>query len=157
MLDADAIFAACPSGAASGAWRTALERGFGLGKKIRPGQALAVWTADLLRRELPGHLDGVTLWISGSGMPEVRWAELADGGGPAPLTVTDGKIVWAHGAAKPFDVSVGNPVEPTGDDWFHVSVFNLRTLYQLCHDRATKWTEQQQKSGPTPTPQPSAS
>lgn len=157
MLDADSVFAACPSGAASGAWRTTLERGFGLDKKIRPGQALAAWTADLLRRELPGHQDGVTLWVSDSGIPEIKWAELADGEKPAPLTITDGRFVWTYGGAKPFDVSVGNPVEPIGDDWFHVSVFNLRALYQLCHDRATKWMEQQQKSGPTPTPPPSVS
>lgn len=159
MFSPDAVFASCPTGAVIGAWRTTLERGLGLGGEIRPGQALAVWTADLLRRELPSYTDGVTLWVSGAGVPEGRWAEVVYtvDGKPPPLTITDGRLVWVHGTDAPFDVATGKTAAHAGSDWFHVSVFNLRALYQLCSDKVAKWTAPQQKFGPTPIPQPSAS
>jgi hypothetical protein len=159
MFDPDAVFASCPSGAATGAWRTTLERGIGPVDRMRPGQALTVWVADLLRRELPNHADGVTLWISESGVPEAKLASVAhdSSGQPPPLTITDGRMVWVFGTDHPFDVATGKIAREAGADWFQVSVFNLRALYQLCHDRAVKWIEQQPKSGQTPTVPPSVS
>lgn len=162
VLPADAVFAACPAGPVSGAWRTAIERGLGLtGEHLRPGQALAVWTADLLRREVARYPDGVTLWLTDSGVPGVAWAAMtdaADDGPPPVVSIADGTTVGVHGAPAPFDMATGKLTPKTvWRDWFHTTVFNLRALYQLCLGRAEKWIEQQPKSGPTPTPPPSAS
>lgn len=162
ILPPDAVFAACPSGPASGAWRTILESGSGPIESpgVRPGQALAIWVGDLLRREVPRYVDGVTVWVSTNGIPEAAWAAVAYSSaadGPPPvLSITDGVLAGAHGALGPFDLSAGKPADKdAGRDWFKVDVFNLRTLYQLCRARAENWIREQQKSGPTPTPPPS--
>jgi hypothetical protein len=128
----------------------------------RPGQALAVWVGDLLRREVQRYADGVTLWVGANGIPENAWAAVAastDADGPPPvLSITDGTLVGFHGAPGPFDLSVGKRVvKEAWRDWFKVDVFNLRVLYQLCRARAENWIREQQKSGPTSTPRPSAS
>lgn len=158
----DAVFQACPSGPVSGARRSFFEKNCGVAgsEPVTPGRALFVWVADLLYREVPNHADGVTMWVTDSGVLESEWDLLAGSGDgpPPPLTVSDGRVVWVTGGRPPFDLGTGKPAGyDTGDGWFHVSVFNLRALYQLCSDKAEKWTTQQQKSGQTPTPRPPVS
>ena len=160
-LPTEAVFEACLSGPAAAARRRRFTRALRLAKAVDRGQALAVWSVDLLLWEAAALADGVWCFLEEAGVG--AFGRLAgavasdDPDGVPALTLTAKRYVGLSGWWKAFDLEAAAAVARVPPDFIKTEVFNLRSVYRECARRAAAWTAPQPPSGPIPTSRASAS
>lgn len=160
---ADAVFDACPGGCPKPARRRRLEQAIGLGAGVALDvrEAFSVWLSCLVLTKFEDRSDAAWFWVDQHRPTKVGLDQLvaqcvANRGAPPVLSVMSHRYVSYTYASRAFDMET---VESAWGEkeWTQTLLINLRTLFKVCTERVEKWTQQRQKSGPTPTPPPVAS
>jgi len=119
---------------------------------------LRLWTPLVATRMIPEHcFESVYEWLET--LPDTVWDELlqyVERGAACTLIVFGGRYLTLSLVGSVFDVETCGLSHSLPTDWWEAKMINLTTLYHASKDRAGKWTQPPDQSGPTPTPRPRA-